>query len=303
AWREPRLEAEIDLASIYIQQGRHDEVISLLERLSEEFETLDRRGKQADALQRLGWTLVRLGEHDRAEEVLERAHALYESESYLRGQGWCRFSLGGSFKQRGELDRAEVLLTEATDIFEETGDRQGLAEGINGLAEVQRQRGHLDEAEANYRRAHAIWKSIGAAAAAVARLNLALVALDRRDIDQATRRFDASARHFRAKTRPALELFAQLGLLACYAARDDVPRATETLRRVDLLLEDVTYVDTDLANPARIAGEYFFDARRDDLALRALTISRHQFSQLGHEAPIEDIDEMIEVIESRGPSR
>lgn len=177
-------------------------------------------------------------------------------------------------------DQARSLLLAARDCFAVHGHRFEVASCTNDLGELARHQGNVEEAEEYYRSAEAVFETLGAADATVARCNRALTYLQQRHYVDAENLFRRLLDEALAEPRQVDELWIRGGLLACSAAARDWQEWDRHAEQVEKLLGG-GFVDEDLGMVTRLAGELARTAgetRRARLALR-LSLQLHEKMQ------------------------
>lgn len=90
--------------------------------------------------------------------------------------------------EQDDYDEARQQLLECRALYEEARDAGGVGEAIHALAVIEQRRGRLDEAQANYEAAIVRFRETGHDyGESIALVNMALLAFDRNDLDNAER--------------------------------------------------------------------------------------------------------------------
>jgi serine/threonine protein kinase len=216
------------------------------------------------------------------------AEARPRFEAALAGFAACgdRWARSGCLFDFADLvshqDRAAglALMVEAEAEAEAVGNRLTLASAclVRGLS--VRADGGLDEAEALFTRCAALLSALGTSDVAVARANLGMVALIRRDFARATALFEEVLASFSATGREGYLCFTHVQLLACRAAARDWDRFDAHAAAAEAILLRTGLCDDDIALAAEIAGEVASAAGEPGRAARAGAIATAQRAAL-----------------------
>jgi len=274
------------MALIRLDQGRLDQAEELFRQLGDTAqaagaarhvglaelglaEIARRRGDVESAVDRLQ---VAAGWFDQARDAVQVAHAWH-----LRAR--CE-------EARGDVDAALALYQRARERFEHQGVAMGVAECNDHEARLHQARGNLPAAEAGFRRALRRYEALGADAADLVRLRLALLLAEGDRVDEVWPTLEPVHRRLgrlEHGTRVAATL--ALGLVQA-ATRAEWDQFATWLG--EDALDHTGHVHPLIAWGTRVAGEVA--ARRGAVALarRALHVAEHQWSLLDAPEPLRE---------------
>ena len=188
----------------------------------------------ARVLLTIGWGHGMEGDWERAFEQVDRAIELFEQ---YRDHHWASTSLRARaylLAQRGEYEAARAALDRAMGWAREGGDRSELAGAYQHLGEIHRYAGNLEAALVEYLRAESLFSGVSEQNVLAARVNRALVEIERGQWDSARRLLDdVTEKLEQYPGAGSVNAFARLAL-ALTAARDG-----DWSRWIDV--EDVIY--------------------------------------------------------------
>jgi tetratricopeptide (TPR) repeat protein len=180
----------------------------------------------------------------------------------------------------GDTEALHRWLERAREQARRTGSRSGLGLALNLEAESARQAGELDEAEGSYRQALDVLTATGSSERHVARINLALVLLQRGRVDEARPELDAALAASRRLGRSLWEQTVRLGLMVCDAGE---PAWDAHLAAVRALDTASGFLDPDLASLAELAGDRALSVGHPRRARDAFTLAARWWAALGRD--------------------
>lgn len=202
----------------------------------------------------------------------------------------CMLGLGHVHRARRQYASAQGRYSEALAIARDLERPHLAAECTLGLAEVARYSGHIDEAEGLYRNAHETLRRLGARDAVVPRLNLAALALHRRQFDVARRELLA---FLPGLDREDLRAWTLVHLLPAYAHADDMTLFDTTLAAAERALRRSRLVDTDIAETLALTADLLRMRDRGARAVPVLERAATQWNALGHPEKERELRERI----------
>jgi tetratricopeptide (TPR) repeat protein len=237
----------------------------------------DERG-MGEALLGQAFVSRRRGEFDEADELYDEAIAAFQAGDDLLGTARGMIGKGIVFRQRCKFDEADEQYGKALSIAEELGATEHVMEARYRQAEVARRRGDLDRAVRIYND-HRRWASMHQKreAAIFAELGLAMVALQKDDLDELYDRSNAVSRELAGMPAHWLWATYRLVVAAMLAHRGDEEQtytwiwSASELGISDVVDEDIAYLLTDITaiavrqdwrNVVRVAGKHAYDQLR-----------------------------------------
>lgn len=250
---------------------------------------------ESRALRKLGWFLLRQAEFDRAEQRLRkaigRAEEAQDVHRKLRGER-VRAVL---MQARGD-ERAEKLFERVRREAAEEGFPALEARALNGLGEEARYAGRFDEARESFREyLRKMEELVRPHSAATARLNLAQVALQSGDPEEALEHL-----------RGARDLYETLGAedrweglrhlirMGCAAADRDRGRFDRLWERIDAGLPEEWYVVKDVPWVLESAADYAVEADWDERARDVLELAAGLWEELEDEEAADRVRERLQ---------
>jgi tetratricopeptide (TPR) repeat protein len=151
------------------------------------------RGREADALRRLGDVYRELGHYDKAIGCLQQALPRFREQGMPLGEAWTLRGLGMAYRASGNLKEAIRCLNRAMPLFQEVGNQLGEANTLRSLGDLYRDQGRFQQAIRHFRRSVRVFQEIGVrgrlgAANALRSLGYAYLGVAR--YDDAVRCFD-----------------------------------------------------------------------------------------------------------------
>ncbi len=229
-----------------------------------------------------GQLALEAGDPAAAGECFERAARAFERAGERSRLAHTLVSLAVAHRHRGDAVAATVALTRAQRAADDATMPVLLGDIETTLGEIARWEGRLDDAERHHTRARLYYRAGGPTCTWWADLNLAVLAADRGDAQEALRRFDALRDAHNVREQPALRGMLHALMLPALAAAQ---RWTELARAARVSRADLSatgYHDPDIDRAASRAAALCDDAGRPDLAAacRAL-VGRHNPASAG----------------------
>ncbi len=125
------------------------------------WQELGDRGREADALLRLGWTRRNLEEHADALVLLEEARELYRETGDGPGEAKALNSLGGVWILLRENQEALPLVEQSLELARELANTLIQAESLNNLGVIHKRLGETDAAIEAYKKAQECYEELG----------------------------------------------------------------------------------------------------------------------------------------------
>ena len=247
---------------------------------AERFEQVQNPLEQAACLFWAGVVLRQQGKVDSAMDVLEKAEQLYGKHGDWIGEADSKQARGLVLLYRGDLDGSEALQRTAFELHSRLQHDVGAADCLNGLAEIARLRGDLEVAERNYRSAAAILSSARASRAVLPQVNLALILIQRDELDGARKLLESISPSIERQGKRAL-LGAVHALFLVVSADDSESLSwARHYRKATSLLQETGAVDPDIAWAAQYAGERAAACGNVDRAGQAYALAHDQWARL-----------------------
>jgi hypothetical protein len=267
-------------------QGRIDQARQELSLLAAELAATEHRDLRAEVLAEAALAAWRGGDPDGVLALTEEAEAVAQAHTSLRarcrevrarvltdrgqleaaratwghaasdyaaagdeaGQAMCSLGLGWVESTYGRLDEAQTHVEEAVEAFDRLGVQTGSGVARNLLGELARARQQLDLAEEHYLGARRRLRAAGALVeASTAALNLALVHLERGELNRARLRAEQASAELRVRGAHQFQAAAHLLLAICAASAEDWPGWDRRLEEARAELERTAQVHADIA--------------------------------------------------------
>jgi len=280
-WTHELLGALRDLGRMAREQGLPAEAFALQDEME-----LIAAGQEAplflgEARLEQGYLQLNLGELDAAEVDFGLAARLFEELDDLRRLAMARMGLAEVAHQRGEGTRASELLARARATMSELGSRWGVANCENKLGDLLRQQGRLLEAERAYRRAQASFSAVRSGSAAFVEFNLALVLIERGQLDAAEQLLARATEAFESQGRPGMLAAVDVARTRLASERGDWRAFARSLEAAIAGLEQTGFVDVDLTELLEASGAAALEAGRTEEAASVWRLAREQWERLG----------------------
>ena len=298
-WQGVRGWALFQLASNAHEQG---ELSVALERVREARDVaadIDDPKLLGLAYLKLGALLNRRGERDTAAKMLERAYRSLEKARHMLGVGDCALEQAFAARGAGNLDEARIHVERARTALTRSGSRRELAKCLNFYGEVARVVGDLEDAEHYYRESRDIYRAISSERTFVPMANLGLILLAQDRFAPARESFEEALQLALAGNHRGLAGALHVALLVCHAGEESWSGWEEHLVEARRLIDEVTWVDPDIAPLAERAGELADAADEWERAAGVLELARAQWKQLGRDERADDVAKRIARIQSR----
>jgi tetratricopeptide (TPR) repeat protein len=195
------------------------------------------------------------GQLEEAGRCWRQAGEDYAAAGDEPGQAMCSLGLGWVEATYGRLDSAQEYVEEAVEAFDRLGIATGSGVSRNLLGELARARQQLDLAEEHYLGARRRLRAAGALVeASTAALNLALVYLERGELNQARLRAEQASSELRLRGATQFQAAAHLLLATCAAAAEDWPSWDRRMEEAREELDRTEQVHADIASLAARAA-------------------------------------------------
>ncbi len=288
-WVKIRIDALVELGEIAHERGRYAQGSTLFE---EARALADAQGdplRSARCRHRLGIAHLGQGALDEAVEVCSDALLDFEAVGELNEAARCELLLGRVLQQCGAASDALDRARAAIERFKQAGSRAGVASASNFFGELARQAGDWEAAERAYRAALERWSQAGHAHAAFARVNLAIVTLERGDPEAARPLLEAAHQGFAAQSRRAVAAQILAFLLAADAELAEWSDFDGRLSALKGALSETGLAEADVARMTQRAGEAALLATEPARARSALMVAAMQWAALDRREALEQV--------------
>jgi tetratricopeptide (TPR) repeat protein len=211
---------------------------------------------------------------DTALRKLDRRHSSVRAEAL--------YGLAVVAWQSGELDRTLAYSERALHHYQRAGTRTGMAAAMGMLGDVARHQGELDVAEDHFRECLRLLEATGAAGHHIAVSNLAMVLLDKGDLDEAHGLLEDALARSDAGAHATASAMIRMGLLLCEARMGQWSRWSERFGGMQLLL-DGTLTTADVAYDARRVARLASQANQRTCSDALWSLAVEQFRALGRD--------------------
>ncbi|QDG52685.1 tetratricopeptide repeat protein [Persicimonas caeni] len=247
-----------------------------------------------DIAQAMGAILQRLGRFDEA--VAKLTESL---DCAVPGRLLSRyFILGSCERRRGNLDAAQTHLQRALEIYRELGTYVRGAELLLEFGELARMRGDLSEASRVYRRVMNQTAQSDPSMNSTAKLNLALVHLQRRQFHSAEPLVEQVREEFERDNRTLMLVYVRAMELVVMASAGDWSTLDRATPHLIATIRTHNLVDVDLAILFELAGELCVEREQTDCAKALLGFAREQWVKVGNQERAKATHHATEKLES-----
>ena len=276
-WRRLHVEACIQCARATFHRGETREARQLYDEAMGALDELHESLREPFMLRiEIGRARIaqRGGEHEeaRAQFVLARERAVILGDKLALAT--TLNGLGDVARQRSELGDARRYAERALEITQEIGNYVLIADCTNDLAEVARLEGDLEGAREYAERAVEYYESVGSSQSMRVRRNLGFIALGMEQFEQAAEIFSRLLAHFGLTHDHSQLAMALVGNLPCLAYKQEWEALEVAMIRAKHLLHETQRHDPDVSVACEQVASLANDARKVDIAARALAIGR-----------------------------
>jgi len=251
--------------------GKCYELQGSLDEASDCYEEALQIGQQHDLPEAAAWAKLRLCELRVQQGRAQQSHSFgreamldFERLGLNRGVARAYMKMSTSSMALGKVDRASLEVDEARIRLERLGSHWAVASCINSLGEIARERGQLDVAAAWYRESWQRWDQLGSTTALLARLNLALTSVARKQYAEALDVVAPLVETFERVGRRPMVAATLMTMLPGLAAAGEWDRYFEAGEKALDLLVDTGVTATDMTFLAETARDICESAHRHD---------------------------------------
>ena len=278
--------------------GDYEGAMHALKHVEQQAAKAGDREIMARCRQEAGETLLESGDVAGAEHWLRLALAEYRSLGHDLGCASTWRRLGDVLKERGAYEEANELLLQAERQLSVLGHRLGTAEALNSRGDVARAQGDLRAAARLYRRSRGLFKAIGSTMWMFPEYNVALVHLERGDLNRARPVLELSLHRFAKAGHQHAAAHAHLALACCAATRRQWSHWDDHVQEARVLLGRTGYADEDTARLAFRAGQVASDGGSDSRAQNAWSLSRSLWRILDRTKELRRVERLLTPQES-----
>jgi eukaryotic-like serine/threonine-protein kinase len=254
-----------------------------------------------DCQRSLGYALRVRGDLDQAEEVFRQAlHACLESGDAV-GAANCRIGLGRTWVHGSRYAEGEVVFRQAAETYAAHNMRWEQASTLNDLGDTLRGQDKLPEAERCYRQARERLLAIGASHAVYPVANLGQMLAQQARWAEAREILESALSIFDRQGLAPMQGTLHALLLAPVIADGDGPGFDLHLSSARTLLDETGYIDPDVANMARLAGDVARGIGEESRARSAYQLSAHQLRALGREDEARHVEVVFDLLDDFEP--
>lgn len=233
------------------------------------------------------------GDYYEAERAYLKAHQIFSHLQHPLEIARVASDLGALYTIIGKTEQARELLEQARDVFAQYGDLRGVAIALNNLGELFRELDRLDDAERAYQDSHTIDRRLGLDEDIVTLINLGMVRLAQKRIEEAAPLFKRVLQLTATSQRKGFLGLAHVANLPICAHRQDWQRWDHHIQEGRLHLESTGFVDADIASLASDAGVRALIAGDSTRGRQALLLARTQWLSMGRQDRAAEIDRII----------
>ncbi len=283
SWSGLLPEAMRTLAFAWWQQGRYDEAEGLYRDALPLFEALPEAEGVGRCQLGLGIAAYQRSDFEQALRYAKTAHAVFEAAGITRG---CVDALGWTAileRRRGRADESRRLLERAVATADASGLRFGAAMIRNTLGVALRSEGRLDEARVLFRQVLQETELLGSGEAVWPRINLGLLALERRHVRSARKHLGKALELLETMGRVTFSGGVQVALVACAGLEGDRHAWDEHAAAAATALELAPMPHEDIAASAALAARAARKAGQFARAGAMYGLARAQLAALGED--------------------
>lgn len=250
-----------------------------------------------DCQRSLGYALRVRGDLDQAEEMFRKALTTCLEAGDDVGAANCRVGLARTWVHGSRYREAEVMFRQGAETFAAHNMRWEQASTLNDLGDTLRGQDQLQEAERCYRQARERLLAIGAVHAVYPVANLGQMLAQQGRWAEAREILDSALRIFDRQGLAPMQGTLHALLCAPSIAEGDGPSFDLHLSSARTLLDETGYVDPDVANMARLAGDVARGVGEEARARAAYQLAAHQLRALGREDEARHVEMIFDLLE------
>lgn len=254
-----------------------------------------------DCQRSLGYALRVRGDLEQAEAVFRQAlHTCLESKDEV-GAANCRVGIARTWVHGSRYAEAEAMFRQGAETFAAHNMRWEQASTLNDLGDTLRGQGKLPEAERCYRQARERLLAIGAIHAVYPVANLGQMLAQQGRWGEAREILESALSIFDRQGLAPMQGTLHALLLAPVIAEGDGGAFDLHLASARALLDETAYVDPDIANMARLAGDVAREQGHEERARRAYQLAAQQLRSLGREDEARHVEMIFDLLEGYEP--
>lgn len=232
------------------------------------------------------------GRLDDSGALYSHALALCQERGDEAGMATCLWNLAYVSLWRGEVDEARELLIRQQKLARRTGHRTMIANGKNALGDLERFAGRYDDAEARYDDALRLLDAIGSGKRRTVRVNMAMNALGRGQLDRARARTREVLPELQ-RSDPALSALCH-GVLAAVSAHErDWVSFDEHVRVLAASRPEREIIDADGAWLFEVIGDHALAQGDDERASLAYENALELWRTLGRQDRVDGVERAL----------
>ncbi len=254
-----------------------------------------------DCQRSLGYALRVRGDLEQAEQVFRQAlHACLEAGDTV-GAANCQVGLGRTWVHGSRYAEAEAVFRQGAETYAAHSMRWEQASTLNDLGDTLRGQDKLPDAERCYRQARERLLAIGAIHAVYPVANLGQMLAQQGRWAEAREILESALSIFDRQGLAPMQGTLHALLLAPVMAEGDGTGFDQHLDSARTLLEETAYVDPDVANMARLAGDVAREAGEESRARDAYQLAAQQLRALGREDEARHVEMVFDLLDEYEP--
>ncbi|MBN1944899.1 MAG: protein kinase [Bradymonadales bacterium] len=235
-----------------------------------------------------------IAQYEEALAHLERAQRLAREAGMDRALARANTRLATALTMMGDSERPPALYEDARAIFERLGDRLNLSSCLNDLGEFYRIQGELDRASACYLAVFELFKDTPPSAAGMLPLlNLAIVALEREEYEEARSYVTRLEQQYRALHNHAAYLFRHFVRLPLAVVEGDRQAFALHFEQARVLFEEKGWIEKDSALTAQLAARKAIASGEREWARLTGRLAHRIWMALGMQDKAGEVEQML----------
>ncbi len=220
----------------------------------------------------------------------EDAIATLEESGDFDTAGSCLSGLSDAYRRLGDYQRSLDQNTSSLTHLRRIGNMHDVAIALNNRGDIFRYLCDLERAETHYREAAELFHAQGSGDAAITKINLAIVLIERAKYREARSILELAESDLEAQNRGGYLSFVHAHMLPCLVSEGDWDGWQHHYQRLVYHLAKTQLVDDDLARPLELAGDLCLEAKQPHWARDAYELALQQWRKLGRDDAVRELE-------------